>query len=51
MYAEYEVYRERSRSYAECGRLLHNCPAGAALWEQYRAARGPLLTRIPGSHQ
>jgi hypothetical protein len=47
-YKAFAKYRQHSQACAECQRRLHNCPAGAALWEDYRDARGPILDPIPG---
>jgi len=45
--AAWTVYRAHSTTCPECARRLHGCPTGAALWEAYREARGPLL-HLPG---
>jgi hypothetical protein len=47
-YKAFAAYRKHSAGCRECHRRLHNCPAGAVLWEAYREARGPILDPMPG---
>ncbi|SEO84149.1 hypothetical protein [Actinacidiphila rubida] len=44
----WRAYYDHSHGCAECHRRLLNCETGAALWEAYRAARGPILHPMPG---
>lgn len=41
----WRTYYGHSSGCEECHRRLHNCPTGAALWEEYLEVRAP----IPGA--